>query len=293
MAGFGTLLRHWRETRGHSQRHLAEEAGMSTRHLSFLETERCGPSEQAVINLGRVLEIPEREVQRLLFAAGFAGDWNRQTCRVTPSQLAKVGTLLSAHDPFPAFITDPTWKISSCNRSGHSIFTRCVELNPALNADPFDIAEIVVDPLSIGRIVTNSRAILRGAMAGLFQLEPDPALFGNTSHLFERLAQKSPAAPSEALKLGPHESGAWETTADFEDLGLDFTLELLAIPFAGPCSGYGLLLMTPVDESHAERAREYFDRLMSRSCSSASREGSELRGRKHESVRGHHALEEN
>jgi len=291
MAGFGTLLRHWRETRGHSQRHLAEEAGMSTRHLSFLETERCGPSEQAVVNLGRVLEIPEREIQRLLFAAGFAGDWNRQTCRVSPSQLAKVGTLLTAHDPFPAFITDPAWKISSCNRSGHSIFTRCVELNPALNAEPFDIAEIVIDPLSMGRIVTNSRAILRGAMAGLFQLEPDPALFGNTSHLFESLAQKSPSAPREALELGPNDSGAWETNADFEDLGLDFTLELLAIPFAGPCAGYGLLLMTPVDEDHAERASEYFEGLMRRSCSTGPRENPDLRSRTDGSDQGRQFME--
>ena len=137
----------------------------------------------------------------------------------------------------------------------------------------------MIDPASIGKIVTNSRAILRGAMAGLFQLEPDPALFGNTSHLFESLAQRSPSAPGETLDPGPHDSGAWEITAEFEDLGSAFTLELLAIPFAGPCAGYGLLLMTPVDPDHAERAHAYFEGLMHRSCSSGQPATSSLGAR--------------
>lgn len=283
MAGFGALLKHWRERQGHSQRQLADEAGVSTRHLSFLESERCGPSEQTVVNLGRVLEIPEREIQRLLFAAGYAGDWNRQPSQVTESQLAKVGTLLAAHDPYPAFITNPAWKISASNRSSRSLFARCVELNPSLQSDPFDIAELIVDPASIGRIVTNAHDLLRGTMAGLFQLEPDPALFGNTSPLFESLARNDTPAPGEPLQLGREDPGAWEITADFADCGTAFSLELLAIPFGGPCAGYGLLLTTPVDEAHGKRARVYFEALMSRrgKPGEAERKGSE-RGQRRE-----------
>lgn len=268
MAGFGLLLRHWRERRGYSQQFLAAEAGMSTRHLSFLETERSGPSEIAIANLGRVLELPEREVQRLLYTAGFASDWNRPPTEVTPSQLAKVAVLLDAVEPGPAFITDPRWRIVAQNRSGAAFFARCLALNAELQSDPFDIAEIVADPASMGRIVRNAPAIREEIIAGLFELAPDPAAAGNTEHLYETVAGDGPPAPPEPMRApgrsgapGVATMGAWEVIAEFDDLGHAFSLALLAIPFGGPCAGYGLLLSEPVDEEHAERATAYFDRL--------------------------------
>jgi transcriptional regulator with XRE-family HTH domain len=74
---FGNLLRHWRRTRGVSQLELANRAGLSTRHLSFLETGRCGPSRGTVLQLGRALELPRTETDRLLLLSGHAGDWTR------------------------------------------------------------------------------------------------------------------------------------------------------------------------------------------------------------------------
>ena len=266
---FGSLLRRWREVRGYSQRHVAAEAGMSTRHLSFLETERCGPSEHAVHRLGRVLDLPSREVQRLLIAAGFAGDWNRQCVGVAPSQLEKVARLLRANDPYPAFITDPGWKVSACNAGGEGFFGRCLELNPTLQRRPFDIAEIVSDARSMGRIVANSEALIRAAMEGLFQLEPDPMSFGNTAPLFESLSRTRAGSERCGLQLGPESGGAWEISAEFVDEGAAFTLELLAIPFAGPCAGYGLLLSGPAAHSDVDAADEYFSGLIERSAPAA------------------------
>ena len=263
--GFGSLLRRWREARGHSQRYVAAEAGMSTRHLSFLETERCGPSEHAVLRLGRVLELPGREVQRLLIAAGFAGDWNQQSVGVTPSQLTKVGRLLRANDPYPAFITDPGWKVSACNEGGEGFFRRCLQLNPRLQRQPFDIAEIVSDPCGMGRIVANAETLIRAAMEGLFQLEPDPKSFGSTAPLFESLSQTRAGSGDPALQLAPDPGGAWEIAAEFVDQGFAFTLELLAIPFAGPCAGYGLLLSSPADDAQVDAANDYFSGLIERS----------------------------
>jgi len=265
MAGFGLLLRHWREARGFSQQTLAAEAGMSTRHLSFLETERSGPSEIAVQNLGRVLELPDREVQRLLYTAGFASDWSRPPSEVTPRQLAKVAAMLDAQDPFPAFITDPRWRIVAQNRGGAAFFARCLALNPALKSEPFDIAEIVTDPASMGRIVTNTDMIEKAILAGLFELVPDPSESGNTDLLFERVAGESTATPPGG---GPERAsiagGAWEVEADFRDEGAKFSLGLLAIPFGGPCAGYGLLLTEPAREDEAEAAEGYFEGLASR-----------------------------
>jgi len=260
MAGFGMLLKTWREARGHSQQHLAGEAGMSTRHLSFLETGRSGPSEETVIRLGAVLELPDREIQRLLYAAGYASDWNRPPSDVTPGQLARVTALLPAQEPFPAFVTDPKWRIVSTNRGGDAFFGRCLELNPSLRSDPFDIGEIVIDPTSMGRIVTNADAIRQEIIAGLFELAPDPTAGGNTELLYERVAGEAPekvgvAPPVESTSLT---SGAWEVVGHFADRGEQFAMELLALPFGGPCAGFGLLLTNPASEADEQSARRYF-----------------------------------
>ena len=69
---FARLLRHWRRLRGHSQLELATEAGVSTRHLSFLETGRSTPSREMVLRLSVALDVPLRERNALLAAAGFA-----------------------------------------------------------------------------------------------------------------------------------------------------------------------------------------------------------------------------
>src|SRR4029450_8080991 len=74
---FGNLLRHWRRARGGSQLELANRPGLSTRHLSFLETGRCGPSRGTVLQIGRALDLPQSETERLLLVAGYAGDWAR------------------------------------------------------------------------------------------------------------------------------------------------------------------------------------------------------------------------
>ncbi len=68
----GPLLKTWRTKRHLSQLDLALEAGVSTRHLSFVETGRSRPSEQMVLHLAEQLEVPLRERNRLLLAAGYA-----------------------------------------------------------------------------------------------------------------------------------------------------------------------------------------------------------------------------
>jgi len=70
--GFGTLLRTWRANRRLSQLDLASVAGVSSRHLSFIETGRSRPSREMVVHLAQHLEVPLRERNILLAAAGFA-----------------------------------------------------------------------------------------------------------------------------------------------------------------------------------------------------------------------------
>lgn len=265
MNRFGPLLRRWRESRGISQQDLALAAGISTRHLSFLETGRSGPSEQTVVRLGRRLALPEKEIQRLLHAAGFASQWDASApgASATPQQLARLGPTLAAYDPFPAFITDSAWKIPYLNRSAAALFARLGAINTGLPDDPFDIAAILVDGEHLDPIVTNRSALLRRAMSGLFQLVPDPSVVGVTEKLFAQLASQSASeSPVGNESVTGEDLGAWSVPACFHDRGHRFALDLLAIPFGGPCAGYGLLLTSPVDETSDAEARAYFEELM-------------------------------
>src|SRR3954452_3269521 len=79
MSEVGLLLRDWRRRRRLSQLDLALEAGVSTRHLSFVETGRSRPSPEMVLHLADQLEVPLRDRNRLLLAAGYAPRYEQRT----------------------------------------------------------------------------------------------------------------------------------------------------------------------------------------------------------------------
>src|SRR6059058_2653786 len=104
----GTLLREWRQRRHLSQLELAGMAGVSTRHLSFIETGRSRPSREMVLHLAEHLEVPLRERNALLLAAGFAPayrstDFDADDMKPVCDALQRV---LSSHDPYPALAVD-------------------------------------------------------------------------------------------------------------------------------------------------------------------------------------------
>ena len=116
-ASVGTLLRHWRTTRRLSQLELALEADVSSRHLSYVETGRSQPSPEMVLRLADALEIPLRERNALLLAAGFAPRYF-ETGLATP-EMAQVRSaielILGHQEPYPAFVLDRHWDIRRTN----------------------------------------------------------------------------------------------------------------------------------------------------------------------------------
>src|SRR6266849_5517214 len=101
---FGRLLREWRSRRRVSQLELAVEAGVSSRHVSFIETGRAQPSREMVLMLARVLDVPLRDRNDLLTAAGYAAMY-RATDLDAPA-LEQAGRaldfMLRQHEPYPA-----------------------------------------------------------------------------------------------------------------------------------------------------------------------------------------------
>jgi transcriptional regulator with XRE-family HTH domain len=115
----GTLLRDWRQRRRLSQLDLALEAGVSTRHLSFVETGRAKPSADMVLHLAEQLEVPLRDRNQLLLAAGYAPQFGARS--LDDPDLAPIrdalGHVLTGHEPYPAIAVDRGWNLVASNSS--------------------------------------------------------------------------------------------------------------------------------------------------------------------------------
>ena len=113
----GTLLRAWRQRRHLSQLEVATGAGVSARHLSFIETGRARPSREMVLYLAEHLDVPLRERNRLLLAAGFAPTY-RETDLDAPEMQAvrhALDRVLAGHEPYPAVVVDRRWNLVTAN----------------------------------------------------------------------------------------------------------------------------------------------------------------------------------
>lgn len=256
---FGSILRHWRQSRGMSQLDLSERAGVSPRHLSFLETGRCGPSRAAVLQLGRALELPTAEIERLLLVAGHAGDWGRGG-DATPirRQLAKLAHLLGAHEPFPALISGPEWRVEWQNEGARRLFARFRALRPSLDVEPLDLRQLIADASLLGQWIANQDELLEAILTGLYQLEPDPVSFGHTRAMLDVLPPGE--GPGEAIERAAR-TQSWSQTIRVRDLGHEFGLEIVSVPFAGGASGFALAIARPGDATSQDAARRYFETL--------------------------------
>lgn len=115
----GDHLRTWRQRRHLSQLDLALDADISTRHLSFMETGRASPSRDMVLRLAERLEVPLRERNTLLVAAGFAPVFPQRDLdhpALTAARKA-VDLILTGHEPFPALAVDRGWNLVAANRA--------------------------------------------------------------------------------------------------------------------------------------------------------------------------------
>ena len=114
----GEHLREWRQRRHLSQLDLAVDAEISARHLSFVETGRAAPSREMVLKLAERLEVPLRERNVLLVAAGFAPAFPQRSLddpALTSARQA-IDLVLKAHEPSPALAYDRHWNLVSANR---------------------------------------------------------------------------------------------------------------------------------------------------------------------------------
>jgi len=201
--GVGPLLRDWRRRRRLSQLDLALEAGVSARHLSFVETGRSRPSPEMVLQLADRLEVPLRNRNQLLLAAGHAPLFEQHALEdpeMAPVRRA-IDLILDGHDPYPAVVIDHAWEMLGANRAV-ALLTDGVA--PELLEPPVNVVRVSLHPDGVAPRIVNLgewRGHLLERLERQIALTADPAL---VTLLEELSAYPAPdhAAPAHAAPSG-------------------------------------------------------------------------------------------
>ena len=194
----GLLLRDWRQRRRLSQMELALEAGVSTRHLSFVETGRSRPSAEMVLHLAERLEVPLRERNELLLAAGFAPQYPARSFDDPALHEIRdaVSRVLAAHEPYPAIAVDRHWNLIASNAA---LGPMLEGVAPDLLVPPVNTIRLALHPDGVAPRIINLgeyRADLLGRLEREARLTGDAGL----DELYaEMLGYPGPEAPPPAL----------------------------------------------------------------------------------------------
>ena len=199
-APFGALLREWRTRRRLTQLALACDAEISTRHLSFLETGKAAPSREMILHLSAQLDVPMRERNVLLVAAGYAPHFSERALEdpaLIPARQA-VEMVLEAQKPYPAFAIDRHWTLVASNNALPELYER---VSPALLRPPVNGLRLTLHPDGLAPQITNLvewRAHLLARLRHQIDLTADPVLID----LLREVTQY-PAPPASVATHAP------------------------------------------------------------------------------------------
>ena len=194
---FAARLRWWRKRRGWSQLELAGRADVSQRHLGFLELGRASPSREMVVRLAGALDVPLRQQNGLLLAAGFAPVWH-ETDFAAPA-LAEVRQaltyMMAQQEPFPAVVVDRHWNLLEANGGAARLVDFLV--GPLAPGAKVNLADALVAPHVLRPFLMNWADVVRYFIRSV---EADAAADASqgTAALLERLLQYQ--GVREALK---------------------------------------------------------------------------------------------
>ena len=198
---FGDQLRDWRQRRHLSQLDLAAEVDISTRHLSFVETGRSQPSRAMVLRLAERLNVPFRERNTLLTAAGFAPMYAVRPLAdpALSSARAAVDSILRGHEPYPALLVDRHWTILAANRAIAPLLAGADE---SLLKPPINGLRLTLHPKGLAPRIENLpqwRAHLLARVARDLEITADPALAALLTELrsYGESGEHASAEPAE------------------------------------------------------------------------------------------------
>lgn len=158
----GVLLRHWRDARGRSQFDLSLDTGVSQRHISFVESGRSIPSRQILMEIAQALDVPLRDRNALLLAAGYAPIYSDAAWDALEMQSVTraLDRMLHQHEPFPAVVMDRYWNVLMANESTPHFFNCFIDL--ASHAKPRNMLHLMFDPDGMRPFIANWEQVARG-----------------------------------------------------------------------------------------------------------------------------------
>jgi transcriptional regulator with XRE-family HTH domain len=152
----GPQLRDWRKRRRLSQLELALDAGTSARHVSFVETGRSKPGRDLMLRILDRLEVPFREQNQLLIAAGHAPAFPERSfdgAELAPVREA-IDLILARHDPYPAVAFDRGWNLVAANSTLWAMAQQ-VEIASELLEPPMNVMRVGLHPRGLGQVLAN------------------------------------------------------------------------------------------------------------------------------------------
>ncbi len=189
---FASALRQWRGRRGYSQLRLSLDSGISQRHLSFLETGRAQPGRELVLKLGIVLDIPLRQRNAMLLAAGFAPAYRERS--LGDPELAAVTRaldfMLAQQAPYPALVVDRLWQLVMANEPAARMMRWFLGL-PAHAPIPRDgslnVLALMLDPDGLRPYLANWEAVGADLLGWVQREAMGDGPGSEARHLLERL----------------------------------------------------------------------------------------------------------
>ncbi len=243
--GIGDHLRRWRATRGTSQLELASEAGTTPRYVSFVETGRAQPSRQMVLRLAQALDVPLRERNDLLLAAGFAPLYSVEP--LSSPSLARVDRALDAmlthHEPFPAVVMNRQWELQRANDGAVRLFKRLFAPHD-LPASP-NILRTIIEPGPVRSRIRNWDDVVPALLDRARREAVGGVLDAATAALVDELQARDDVAPASAAVPSA------EPIAPVVDLQFELNDEVLSFSVVSTIG-------TPVDVTAQEIRVEAF-----------------------------------
>lgn len=154
VTAFGRQMKRWRRQRELSQLELAVRADVSQRHVSFIETGRSRPRQDVVHKVAEALQVPLRDRNFLLEAAGLAPSYPEVLLSdgaAAPFRNA-IRKLLESHEPYPAYVIDRWWELIDANEAGRRIF-------PQTSEGPINLVDAFLGPGPIRDMIDNFSAV--------------------------------------------------------------------------------------------------------------------------------------
>ncbi|MGV0779213.1 helix-turn-helix domain-containing protein [Mycolicibacterium sp. XJ775] len=239
----GPLLREWRQRRRLTQLELALDAGVSARHLSFVETGRSKPGRDMLLRLGERLELPFRERNQLLLAAGHAPAFPEHAFgapELAPIREA-LERILKSHEPYPAVVFDRNWNLVAANAAIQPLIAT---IDPALLNPPVNVLRVA---LELVPQIINARDVMayfRDRIQRQLAVTADRQLVQLLEEFETYMPDEDHSAASEsdfAQNLGPvrvraPDGGEWSFFGMFGtfDMPFEVTISELAIELLFP-----------------------------------------------------------